>query len=39
MKEILLNRLQVRDCEREGDDGEGGDVTFDGKKAKVKRRY
>jgi hypothetical protein len=37
VKEILLNRLQVRNCERVADEGEGGAVTFDSKKAKVKR--
>jgi hypothetical protein len=38
VKEILLNRLRVRDCERVADEGEGGDVTFDSKKAKAKEK-
>ena len=28
----------MRDCERVADEGEGGDVTFDSKQAKVKEK-
>jgi len=37
-KEILLNRLQVRDSERIVDEYEGGLATFDGKKTKVENK-
>jgi len=39
MKEILLNRPQVRDSERVGGDGEGDAATFDGKRLRQKGKF